>query len=197
MRKKKKYTIILLFNRLICVTIFVCILILLYIYCNTIPEIIVYEEVEKAESHDNIKNEHIPLIRINNLPIKNITIDFFKDCKELSKDPDSRRFLVINNNSINQWLPPLLYSFPGSGNTWVRLLIDWSTGVYSGSFYFDKSLLSILPGEIKCDRSVSVIKVHPNLQSYKQLLNGGIHYYITIKHLILNKIYDYYDTHLN
>ena len=68
----------------------------------------------------------------------------------------------------------MLYSFPGSGNTWVRLLIDWATGIYSGSFYLDKTLLPILPGEIKCDRSVSVIKVHPTLQSYKQLLNGGI-----------------------
>jgi len=179
MKKKRKNKILSIINHLICITVLLCILILFYIYNKTIPEIIVYEEVETIETYNNNnnnknKNEYIPLIRINNLPVPNITIDFFKDCKELSKDPDSRRFLTVNNNSINQWSPPLLYSFPGSGNTWVRLLIDWSTGVYSGSFYFDKSLLSILPGEIKCDRSVSVIKVHPNLQSYKQLLNGGI-----------------------
>ena len=178
MKKKRKNKILSIINHLICITVLLCILILFYIYNKTIPEIIVYEEVETIETYNNNnnknKNEYIPLIRINNLPVPNITIDFFKDCKELSKDPDSRRFLTINNNSINQWSPPLLYSFPGSGNTWVRLLIDWSTGVYSGSFYYDKSLLPILPGEIKCDRSVSVIKVHPNLQSYKQLLNGGI-----------------------
>ena len=172
MRRKSKNTKSLIFNRLICITISLCMIILFYIYYKTIPEIIFYEEVETIETN-NHKREHIPLIRINNLPVPNITVDFFKDCREFSKDPDSRRFLVINNNSISQWSPPLLYSFPGSGNTWVRLLIDWSTGVYSGSFYYDKSLLSILPGEIKCDRSVSVIKVHPTLQSYKQLLNGG------------------------
>ena len=35
-------------------------------------------------------------------------------------------------------LPPLLYTFPGSGNTWGRLLIEYATGIYSGSVYNDK-----------------------------------------------------------
>lgn len=141
-------------------------------YYFTIPETIVFEE--EYISLNKPSQEHIPTIKLSKLPIPNITIDFWKDCKELSKDPDSRRFLAITNNSIEEWSPPLLYSFPGSGNTWVRLLIDWSTGVYSGSFYLDKTLIPILPGEIKCDRSVSVIKVHPTLQSFQQLLKGGI-----------------------
>jgi hypothetical protein len=33
-----------------------------------------------------------------------------------------------------------LASFPGSGNTWVRLLIEQATGVFTGSVYNDKSL---------------------------------------------------------
>ena len=31
-------------------------------------------------------------------------------------------------------------SFPGSGNTWVRLLLEDATGIYTGSVYIDKSL---------------------------------------------------------
>jgi hypothetical protein len=149
-RKKGKYSGLIIIISIISI-------ILTYLYSIN-PEIIVYEEESTIPLSIDKRNEHIPLIKLHNLPVPNITIDFWKQCNLLSKDPDSRRFLAINNNSIQQWSPPLLYSFPGSGNTWVRLLIDWSTGVYSGSFYTDKTLLSILPGEIKCDRSVSVIK---------------------------------------
>lgn len=35
----------------------------------------------------------------------------------------------------------------GSGNTWSRLLIDYATGVYSGSLYNDTKLYEALPGE--------------------------------------------------
>ena len=38
-------------------------------------------------------------------------------------------------------LPPVLYTFPGSGNTWVRLLIEFSTGILSGSAPIDQSLV--------------------------------------------------------
>ncbi|XP_076139371.1 sialate:O-sulfotransferase 2-like isoform X2 [Alosa pseudoharengus] len=33
-----------------------------------------------------------------------------------------------------------LASFPGSGNTWARHLIELATGFYTGSYYFDRSL---------------------------------------------------------
>ena len=49
----------------------------------------------------------------------------------------------------------------GSGNTWTRLLIDYSTGVYTGCIYDDASILSALPGETRCDHSVSAVKAHP------------------------------------
>jgi hypothetical protein len=31
-------------------------------------------------------------------------------------------------------LPPMLYTFPGSGNTWCRLLIEYGLGIYSGLY---------------------------------------------------------------
>ena len=34
----------------------------------------------------------------------------------------------------------MLASFPGSGNTWVRLLLEDASGFYTGSVYTDKSL---------------------------------------------------------
>jgi len=40
----------------------------------------------------------------------------------------------------NEFEIMLLASFPGSGNTWARLLIEDGTGVYTGSVYIDKSL---------------------------------------------------------
>lgn len=70
-------------------------------------------------------------------------------------------------------LPPMLYTFPGSGNTWGRLLIEYATGIYSGSVYNDRTLLQALPGEFTCDWSVSVIKVHPHTHNAAALLHGG------------------------
>ena len=69
--------------------------------------------------------------------------------------------------------PPMLYTYPGSGNTWSRLLIENAVGVYTGSVYNDHTLVRELPGELKCDPKVSVIKVHPHTHEASRLLNGG------------------------
>ena len=34
-----------------------------------------------------------------------------------------------------------LTSVPGSGNTWVRYLIERTTGIFTGSVYGDRSLM--------------------------------------------------------
>jgi hypothetical protein len=69
-------------------------------------------------------------------------------------------------------LPPLLYTFPGSGNTWCRLLIEHATGIYTGSVYNDETLLKPLPGEFTCNWQVSVIKAHPHTHRASGLLSG-------------------------
>ena len=33
--------------------------------------------------------------------------------------------------------PPMLYTFPGSGNTWCRLLVEYSIGIFSGKKHSD------------------------------------------------------------
>ena len=71
-------------------------------------------------------------------------------------------------------LPPLLWTFPGAGNTWIRMLLDYSTGIYSGSIYGDPSLLPLLPGEGRCDRSVIAVKAHPShIDSFDFISAGG------------------------
>jgi hypothetical protein len=69
----------------------------------------------------------------------------------------------------------LSYTYPGSGNTWGRLLIEYASGIYSGSIYSDRTLIEELPGEFTCDKTVSVIKVHPHTHMAQRLLFGGFH----------------------
>ena len=54
-----------------------------------------------------------------------------------------------------------LLSFPVSGNTWLRYLIQRTTGYITGSFYFSKVLYENgFPGESIYNGSVIVIKSH-------------------------------------
>lgn len=58
----------------------------------------------------------------------------------------------------------VLWSFPGSGNTWVRLLIEYSSGYYSSSIYNDRALYKELPGESFWEGGQTiVVKLHPGL----------------------------------
>jgi hypothetical protein len=59
-------------------------------------------------------------------------------------------------------VPPLLLSFAGSGNTWVRVLIEFATGIYTGSTDpADRTLKEEFIGENFCNYDVSIIKAHP------------------------------------
>lgn len=66
--------------------------------------------------------------------------------------------------------PPLLWTFPGAGNTWVRLLLDFATGIYTGSIYADSSLLPLLPGEGVCDGRALAVKAHPTHIDFHDLV---------------------------
>lgn len=60
----------------------------------------------------------------------------------------------------------LLHSYPGSGNTWVRQVIEELTGVFTGSVYCDRLLTaSGMWGEGMDTEYVSVVKNH--MPSYK------------------------------
>lgn len=56
--------------------------------------------------------------------------------------------------------PAVLASFPGSGNTYARLLLEAATGYYTGSMYNDLSLMPILPAEGVATNDVVAYKTH-------------------------------------
>lgn len=45
--------------------------------------------------------------------------------------------------------------------------------MYTGSVYNDGTLMERLPGERVCNKSVSVIKVHPHTHSFRELNSGS------------------------
>ncbi|XP_046563244.1 WSCD family member AGAP003962-like [Haliotis rubra] len=54
-----------------------------------------------------------------------------------------------------------LVSYPGSGNTWTRHLIQQLTGIATGSVYIDEALrLNGFPGESLSNGSVVAVKTH-------------------------------------
>nr|CAB3267769.1 WSC domain-containing protein 1-like [Phallusia mammillata] len=84
------------------------------------------------------------------------------------------RTLVEDKRCGNiKFLPPrtrkqtVLLSFPGSGNTWVRYLLEKATGVYTGSKYRDEALFKtgflgeLLPNFLR----IGIIKCHKALAS--------------------------------
>ncbi|XP_067670759.1 WSCD family member GA21586-like [Haliotis asinina] len=67
------------------------------------------------------------------------------------------------NVSLSQKPLPLtvLVSFPGSGNTWTRHLLEQMTGIATGSDFFDKKLeAGGFIGEKKMDTSTIAVKTH-------------------------------------
>jgi hypothetical protein len=72
---------------------------------------------------------------------------------------DARRYLSRDEYRYDAsgCVPPLLYSFPGSSNTWARVLLDHATGVYTGSINTDPSLKPVLRAKRRCDASLSFI----------------------------------------
>uniref|UniRef100_A0A336MU61 CSON006209 protein n=1 Tax=Culicoides sonorensis TaxID=179676 RepID=A0A336MU61_CULSO len=67
---------------------------------------------------------------------------------------------IKNNNNYDHNLVALV-SFPGSGNTWLRYLLQQATGILTGSVYKDYGLLkSGFPAESISNSSVLVVKTH-------------------------------------
>jgi hypothetical protein len=62
--------------------------------------------------------------------------------------------------------PVALFSIPGSGNTWSRLLLEYATGIYTGSIYNDRTLYADLPGEKYCSVKTLAVKAHPGSCRY-------------------------------
>lgn len=65
-----------------------------------------------------------------------------------------RKFMITNLSLV------ALVSFHGSGNTWLRYLLEQSTGVFTGSVYCDQILKANFPGESVVSGNVIAVKTH-------------------------------------
>lgn len=79
--------------------------------------------------------------------------------------PPLRRSRIHWCSDLKYLEPPkhaiALASFPGSGNTWLRYLLQQATGFYTGSVYKDYGLLKNgFPAESVSNGSVLVVKTH-------------------------------------
>ena len=69
-------------------------------------------------------------------------------------------------------VPPMLLTFPGSGTTMSQLLMEYATGVYSGSIYPEEELYDIMPGTVACGQRLSIIKAHVKDINFKTNPSG-------------------------
>jgi hypothetical protein len=67
--------------------------------------------------------------------------------------------------------PAVLYSFPGAGSIFTRLLIEYSFGIYSSTLHRDPSLSTTFPADGVCNASVSVLEAF-NSVPLKSLISG-------------------------
>ncbi|KAH8419860.1 hypothetical protein KR009_003291 [Drosophila setifemur] len=105
------------------------------------------------------------------MPSRKMTIRWCRDLKYINRDlpnytdykADFYTAMPSDISAALQSLPALtaLASFPGSGNTWLRYLLQQSTGVLTGSIYKDYGLLKTgFPAENVCNSSVLLVKTH-------------------------------------
>lgn len=67
----------------------------------------------------------------------------------------------FNDSESSEKSIAALASFPGSGNTWLRYLLQQATGILTGSVYKDYGLLkSGFPAESISNASVLLVKTH-------------------------------------
>mmetsp|Transcript_21422 Transcript_21422/g.27379 ORF Transcript_21422/g.27379 Transcript_21422/m.27379 type:complete len:361 (+) Transcript_21422:107-1189(+) len=69
--------------------------------------------------------------------------------------------------------PLLLASYPGSGNTWTRHLIQSGSRILTGSVYNDRSIIQEFPAEGKRDTTVIVTKTHFPCAGCWNIKSGG------------------------
>ncbi|KPI93166.1 WSCD family member AGAP003962 [Papilio xuthus] len=89
------------------------------------------------------------------------------NAKQVSNDKNTTDYLKVEWCKELHWrTPPLpfaiaLASYPGSGNTWLRYLLQQVTGIVTGSVYMDYNLRKHgFPAENISDGSVLVVKTH-------------------------------------
>ncbi|KAH8298687.1 hypothetical protein KR044_008582 [Drosophila immigrans] len=109
------------------------------------------------------------------MPSRKMTIRWCRDLKYLNRELPNYTdykagdfYTAVPSSDVSASLqmpsaPMLtaLASFPGSGNTWLRYLLQQATGILTGSIYKDYGLLKTgFPAENVCNSSVLLVKTH-------------------------------------
>lgn len=100
----------------------------------------------------------------------NSSLYSLNSCNQLHRDNNFISYIPENQMK----LPPVLLSFPGSGNTVTRLLLETATGYLTGSVYEDGSLYSILRGEKTCGLRTIAVKAHTGDFYILPIKDGGL-----------------------
>lgn len=125
-----------------------------------VDDIIKQVEV-KSLSSDSARRQFIycaifSLVRRKGAPADHVVLPkSLQKCKEMSFQ--------------NSGTPVALVSYPGSGNSWARVLLEEATGIYTGSVYCDKHyLFSGMIGEGVSTENVIAIKCHLSVEETVQ-----------------------------
>lgn len=151
---------------------------LLFITSSTVLRLVIQAE-KLFSTYDKIHETRVYSII---LPLDNRTLGPPRACEappclEVLSVTDSRKYSSCTTSAAKRRgkvelsacafspqsgrAPVPLASFPGSGNTWVRGLLQQATGLCTGSLYCDRDLRSRgFPGEGLTSDSVLVVKTH-------------------------------------
>ena len=91
------------------------------------------------------------------------SLSHYFQCQQRSKAPLDNKLnqkQCHKRRFLKKGLITALVSFHGSGNTWVRYLLEQATGLFSGSIYCDPVLKKMFPGESVASGNVVVVKTH-------------------------------------
>ena len=121
---------------------------------ETVPMAVLRERVALREQRGLSSLDHVSLSRYYLCPArKELLLPDERPGPERSCG--ERRFAEGGGGPV-----VALASFHGSGNTWVRHLLEQASGVFTGSIYCDQSLKRVFPGEQVVGGGVLAVKTH-------------------------------------
>eukprot|EP01083_Nonionella_stella_P303873 1053493_1 len=88
----------------------------------------------------------------------------YTSCPRITNIYKNSRSLPANKRQtlhVAYDLPLYLFSDGGSGNTWMRVLLEYITGISTGSVFKDPTYKRLFNKDHLCNRGVLVCKAHP------------------------------------
>eukprot|EP01083_Nonionella_stella_P168616 569791_1 len=87
-----------------------------------------------------------------------------ESCPNITNIYDNSKVLPPNKTQqlhVKYDLPLYLFSTGGSGNTWMRVLLEYITGISTGAAFGDPKYNTIFNRDMICKNNVLVCKAHP------------------------------------